>query len=93
VFIGNVQIQGHLNVTGGIDGPALAGTRDGAGRGAAVTDGRAALAEEEAVALVGEGTLPAGRAEVRFDPAFTAALHEGRYHCLSLSTTTTRRST
>ncbi len=80
VFVGNVQVQGNLHVTGSIQNPAppagaSAAATEGGGQRPVAPDGTDAWLED-----VGEATLLGGRAEVRFDPAFAAALPTARYH-------------
>jgi hypothetical protein len=72
VFVGNVEVQGHLTVTGGINGPVAA---------APVEGGPAAqlLTNPEPLVALGDGQLAAGRAAVRLEPAFAAALADERY--------------
>ncbi len=77
VFVGNVQIQGNLHVTGTI-GPTPPPA--GATAPTAASTLRGMESREPLVEEVGEARLVAGRAEVRLDPAFTATLLDGRYH-------------
>jgi hypothetical protein len=72
VFVGNVEIQGHLSVTGGINGPAAAGRADGASAVGAPEN-------PEPLVALGDGQLVAGQATVRFEPAFATTLADGTY--------------
>jgi hypothetical protein len=74
VFVGNVEINGHLSVTGGVNGPVSTAQVDGTSARSTILDNL------ESLAAVGEGQLAAGRADVRLDPAFAAALSDDRYH-------------
>ncbi len=77
VFVGNVQVQGNLDVTGNVTAPPPA--RASASRTAAGAL-RGIESPEALVEAVGQGQLVAGRAEVRLDPAFAALLLDARYH-------------
>jgi hypothetical protein len=79
VFVGNVEIQGHLQVTGGINGPVTAAQADSSGARAAAPSLAAMQSREAVVEDFGDGQLTAGQAQVRLDPAFVAAVADERY--------------
>jgi hypothetical protein len=74
LFIGNVQIQGNLQVTGAITRASGAAQVDPAGARVAALD------NPETLVAIGEAQLAGGRAEVRLQPAFAAAMADDRYH-------------
>jgi hypothetical protein len=73
VFFGNVEINGHLTVTGGVNGPVSAAQADGSGTRQALP------ATVETVVAIGEGRLVGGRATVRLEAAAVGALPEEGY--------------
>jgi hypothetical protein len=73
LFIGNVQIQGHLQVTGGINNAAASVQADSS-TPQGVPD------PPEPLVAIGQGQFATGRGEVRLDPVFAAALDDARYH-------------
>jgi hypothetical protein len=80
VFVGNVQIQGHLTVTGGVNGPVSAAPADSRGTTAGIPSLQAVQSPEALVEGIGEGRLVGGQAEVRFDAALAALLPDEQYH-------------
>jgi hypothetical protein len=68
VFVGNVEIQGHLSVTGGVNGPV-----------AAATAGEAAPASLALVEAVGRGQVERGTATVALDPTVAAQVQGADY--------------
>jgi hypothetical protein len=81
VFFGNVEINGHLTVTGGVNGPTAAApaTAQGDSQGTARSL-QAVQSPEALVEGIGEGRLGGGQAEVRFDAALAALLPDDQYH-------------
>jgi hypothetical protein len=73
VFVGNVEIQGHLSVTGGISGPLTAQAGEA---------GPTSLALVEAV---GRGQVDRGTATVALDPAVAAQVQGVDYDVLLTS--------
>jgi hypothetical protein len=80
LFIGNVQIQGHLQVTGGVNGPTAAVQGDSRGATGATTGLQAMQSRDAVVEDFGEGRLTAGQADVRLDAAVLALLADDQYH-------------
>jgi hypothetical protein len=81
VFVGPVEIQGHLTVTGGINGPVgQAATRAPADSRGAPPSLQAVQSPEALVEGIGEGRLVGGQAEVRLDAALVALLPDDQYH-------------
>jgi hypothetical protein len=79
VFVGNVEINGHLTVTGGINGPVAAAQADSSSAGAGARSLQAVQSREALVEEIGEGRLVGGRAEVRFDAALSTLLGDDPY--------------
>jgi hypothetical protein len=73
VFVGNVEINGHLTVTGGVNGPVSAAQTYGSGAAPAIANGDAVVED------FGEGRLVGGRGEVRLAAAFAALLQDEPY--------------
>jgi hypothetical protein len=73
VCVGDVEIQGHLTVTGGVNGPVSAAQADGSGTRQALP------ATVETVVAIGEGRLVGGRAEVRLEGAAVSAVPDEGY--------------
>jgi hypothetical protein len=80
VFVGNVQIQGHLSVSGGINRPSAAAPADSRGTTAASPNLQAVQSLEAVVEAFGDGRLVGGQATVRFDAALVALLADDQYH-------------
>jgi hypothetical protein len=74
VCVGDVEIQGNLHVTGATTHAPATGQTDSR------SPAPATLESPEPLVAVGGGQLTAGRAEVRLDPAFAAALTDDQYH-------------
>jgi hypothetical protein len=81
VFVGNVEIQGHLTVTGGVNGPVSdAPAANSRGTTVAPPSLQVMQTREALVEDIGEGRLVGGQAEVRFDAALAALLADDQYH-------------
>jgi hypothetical protein len=78
VFVGNVQIQGNLQVTGTVGQAPAAVQADSRGAPAAANLS-APQTREVVVEDFGEGRLVGGRGEVRLDAAFAAQLQDAPY--------------
>jgi hypothetical protein len=68
VFVGNVEIQGHLSVSGGVNGPV------GASTGLQTMEAREAVVED-----FGEGRVERGTATIPLDPALVALVQGSAY--------------
>jgi hypothetical protein len=68
VFVGNVEIQGHLSVSGGVNGPV------GASTGLQTMEAREAVVED-----FGEGRVERGTATIPLDPALAALVQGSAY--------------
>jgi hypothetical protein len=80
VFFGNVEINGHLTVTGGVNGPVGQSPPTASGDSRGTTPSLQAMQSPEAlVEGIGRGQLGGGRAEVRFDAAVVSLLPDDQY--------------
>jgi hypothetical protein len=81
VFVGNVEINGHLTVTGGINGPVGAVPTAADGRGVASTAPtlQAVQSPEALVEGLGQGRLAGGQAAIRFDATLGSLLADDQY--------------
>jgi hypothetical protein len=79
VFVGNVEITGHLTVTGGVNGPVGTAQADSTGARSATANLQAMQSREAVIEDFGQGRLTAGRGDVRFEPAFVGMLPDDQY--------------
>jgi hypothetical protein len=81
VFVGNVEVQGHLTVTGGINGPvgAVPSAADGRGVASTASTLQAVQSPEALVEGLGQGRLAGGQAAIRFDATLGSLLADDQY--------------